>query len=66
VEINIDKVSEELMNSLSDFQEVLSNGSIAEQPVAVLWERPLCVPKINAPLVYPEKASRRLTSDALT
>jgi hypothetical protein len=30
MEINIDKVSEELMNSLSDFQEVLSNGSIAE------------------------------------
>jgi hypothetical protein len=30
MEINIDKVSEELMNSLSDFQEVISNGSIAE------------------------------------
>jgi hypothetical protein len=30
MEINIDKVSEELMRSLEDFKEVLSNGSIAE------------------------------------
>jgi hypothetical protein len=30
MEINIDKVSEELMRSLEDFKEVLANGSIAE------------------------------------
>jgi DNA invertase Pin-like site-specific DNA recombinase len=30
LEVDIDKVSEELMQSLSDFHEVLANGSIAE------------------------------------